>query len=175
MVTEESSSGLLSILEALNERVGRGIAWLTLFMVIVTFAVVVLRYLFDYGSIALQESVTYMHAAVFMLGAAYTLKHEGHVRVDIFYARMGVRGKAVVDILGTLFLLIPVSLFILWSSWDYVSTSWSVTEGSREAGGLAYLYLLKTLMLIMPVLLLVQGIVIVLRSLAVVMRDQTDG
>lgn len=164
MVTDEESSRLLSFLDTINEWIGRGIAWLTLLMVLVTFAVVVLRYAFDFGSIALQESVTYMHAAVFMLGAAYTLKHEGHVRVDIFYARMSPKGQALVDLFGTLLLLIPVSVFIFWTSWEYVLTSWGVKEGSREAGGLAYLYVLKSLMLVMPALLVVQGVVIVMRS-----------
>jgi TRAP-type mannitol/chloroaromatic compound transport system permease small subunit len=134
--------------------IGRTISWLSLAMVLVTFLVVVLRYAFDAGSIAMQESVTYMHAVLFMLGAAYTLQLNGHVRVDIFYQRFSRRGRAWVDLLGTLVLLIPVCLFILTSSWHYVAESWSIHEGSREAGGLPYVYWLKTLMVMMPVLLL---------------------
>jgi TRAP-type mannitol/chloroaromatic compound transport system permease small subunit len=126
--------------------------------------VVVLRYGFDAGSIALQESVTYMHAMLFMLGAAYTLQLNGHVRVDIFYQRFGPRGRAWVDLLGTLFLLIPVCLYILTSSWGYVTESWAVNEGSREAGGLPYVYWLKTLLVAMPLLLLLQGVAWLLRS-----------
>lgn len=155
---------LISKLETINELAGRIIAWLTLLIVLVTFLVVILRYGFDIGSIALQESVSYFHAFVFMLGAAYTLKHDGHVRVDIFYRKMTVVKKAWVDLLGTLVLLFPVCLFILISSWDYVSTSWSQLEQSGEAGGLAYVYILKTALLIMPILLMLQGTALVMKN-----------
>ena len=144
---ESRLRGWIAALEALNDWVGRAVAWLTLGMVLVTFVVVLLRYAFDLGWIAMQESVTYMHGLVFMLGAAYTLRHNGHVRVDIFYRKFGVRGRRWVDLLGTLLLLIPTCLFIAWMSWHYVSVSWEVHEGSREAGGLPGVFLLKTLLL----------------------------
>jgi len=163
---------LINKLETINELTGRFIAWLTLLIVLVTFIVVVLRYLFDIGSIALQESITYMHAFVFMLGAAYTLKHDGHVRVDIFYRKMSAVKKAWVDLLGTLLLLFPVCLFIFISSWDYVTTSWSMFEQSGEAGGLAYVYILKTALLIMPVLLMLQGTAMVLKSLLLIKNNK---
>jgi TRAP-type mannitol/chloroaromatic compound transport system permease small subunit len=125
-------------LERFSELTGATIAWLTILMVLCTFIVVVLRYAFDLGWIALQESITWMHAAVFMLGAAYTLKEDEHVRVDIFYRRMPGRRKAIVDLIGTLVFLLPVSIFLAIASWDYVATSWSIQESSREAGGLPY-------------------------------------
>ena len=155
---------LIHRLEKISEQSGRALAWLTLLMVLITFLVVVLRYLFDTGSIALQESVTYLHAFVFMLGAAYTLKHEGHVRVDIFYRNMSPQKKARVDFFGCLLLLIPVCLFITYSSWDYVLTSWSLMEGSQEAGGLPFVYLLKTSMLLMTLFILIQGLAQLLRA-----------
>jgi TRAP-type mannitol/chloroaromatic compound transport system permease small subunit len=133
-------------------------------MVIVTFSVVVMRYVFDLGSISLQESVTYMHAVLFMLGIAYTLGRNGHVRVDIFYERLSRRGQAWVDLIGAVLLLVPVCFLIIWLGWDYVSESWRVKESSREAGGLPVVYLLKTLILIMPLLLLAQGLVNALRN-----------
>ena len=150
-------------LELVNEWIGRGVAWLTLMMVIITFSVVVLRYGFDMGSIAMQESVSYLHAVLFLAGAAFTLQHEGHVRVDIFYNRMSQRRKAIVDLFGTLLLLLPVCGFIAWVSWEYVLQSWSLWEGSRETGGLPGVFLLKSLILIMAGLLLLQGIAIALR------------
>ena len=159
-------------LDQLSEWTGRLIAWLTLGMVLVTFAVVVMRYLFDTGWIALQESITYMHALVFMLGAAYTLRHDGHVRVDIFYQKFGPRGRAWVDLLGTLLLLLPVAGFIGWISWDYVATAWELKEGSREAGGLPGVYLLKTAIPLMALLLLLQGISLALRSLLVILGQE---
>jgi len=161
---ESRLRGWIAALEALNDWVGRAVAWLTLGMVLVTFVVVLLRYAFDLGWIAMQESVTYMHGLVFMLGAAYTLRHNGHVRVDIFYRKFGVRGRRWVDLLGTLLLLIPTCLFIAWMSWDYVSVSWGVHGGSREAGGLPGVFLLKTLLLLMPLLLLLQAVAGALRD-----------
>ena len=156
---------LARALDRLAELTGRSISWLTLAMVIVTLAVVVLRYAFDTGSIALQESVTYLHAAVFMLCAAYTLKHDAHVRVDIFYQRWSPRARAWVDLLGTLLLLAPVCIFIMVASLDYVSSSWSIHEGSREAGGLDGVYLLKTAIPLMAALLLLQGCAQAIHSL----------
>jgi len=153
--------------EALNEGVGRLLAWLTLLMVLVTFLVVVLRYAFDLGWIAMQESITYMHAVLFLGAAAYTLKHQGHVRVDIFYRRFSERTRAWVDLLGTLLLLFPVCLFILYIGWAYVAESWSLLEGSREAGGLPGVWLLKSMILVMPMLLLVQGVAVIARALLV--------
>lgn len=148
----------------INEWIGRAVAWLTLLMVIITFTVVVLRYGFDQGSIAMQESVMYLHALNFMLGAAYTLKHDAHVRVDIFYQQMGPRGRAGVDLFGTLLLLLPVCGFIFWTSWDYVAAAWAVQESSGEAGGLPFVYLLKSLLLLMPSLLMIQAAVIIVNA-----------
>ena len=156
---------IINKLEQTSEISGRFVAWLTLFIVMLTFIVVILRYIFDIGSIAMQESISYLHAFVFMLGAAYTLKHDSHVRVDVFYRNMTPVKKAWVDLLGTLLLLFPVCLFIFFSSWDYVLTSWSQFEESGEAGGLAYVYILKTTLLIMPTLLMLQGSALALKNL----------
>ncbi len=155
---------LADSLDRFSNRTGRIIAWLSLLMVVVTFFVVVLRYVFDLGWIAMQESVTYMHATLFMLGAAYTLERNGHVRVDILYQGMSRRGKAWVDLLGTLLLLMPVCGFIAWIAWEYVQNSWQVTEGSREAGGIPGVFLLKSLLLIMPLLVMLQGLAMMIRN-----------
>ena len=157
--------GLVQGLEAFNEGLGRAVSWLTLGMVLLTFLVVVLRYLFDLGWIAMQESVTYLHATVFLGGAAYTLRHDGHVRVDVFYQRFPPRAQAWVDLWGTLLLLMPVCGFIAWVSWDYVLQSWELGEGSREAGGLPGVYLLKGMILVMAASLVMQGVALLLRSL----------
>lgn len=154
-------------LDAFSEWTGRTIAWLTLLMVLVTFVIVVMRYVFNVGNIPMQESVIYMHSFVFLLAAGYTLKHDGHVRVDIFYRPMGEKGKAIINILGTLLLLFPVSIFILWVSWDYVMFSWSTLEGSQEAGGIEALFILKTSLIVMPMLMILQGIAELLRNFLV--------
>lgn len=159
---------LINFINRLNETVGRSIAWLTLFMVITQFAVVVLRYAFNTGWIAMQESILFMHALVFLLGSAYTLHHNGHVRVDIFYQKMSRRHKALVDVIGSVMLLLPVCLYIGWISWDYVAESWRITEGSREAGGLPGVFLLKSSILAMAALLGLQGISMLCQNLLIV-------
>ena len=156
---------IASHIDKLNQYCGRVISWLTLTMVITTFLVVVMRYLFNIGSIALQESITWMHALVFMIGISYTLKREGHVRVDIFYQKMSPYLRAWINLSGTIFFLLPLFGFILWACWDYVLFSWSLNESSQEAGGLPYLFLLKTLLLVMPVLMILQGISMLIHNL----------
>jgi len=144
------------------------VAWLTLFMVLVTFLVVVLRYVFDLGFIWLQETVTWMHAAVFMLGAAYTLLGDEHVRVDVFYREFSPRRKAIVDAAGVLLFLLPLCAFMIWSAWDFVAASWAIKEASRESGGLPYpmVPLLKSVLLLMPAMLVLQGTSLLLKSVA---------
>lgn len=141
-----------------NARIGRAVSWLTLAMVLIYFAVVVLRYLFSSGSIALQESVTYLHAMVFMLAAAWTLTRDAHVRVDIFYSRWSARSKDIADLAGSLLLLLPVAIFIFAASVAFVTESWRVHETSGQPGGLPYVYLLKTLILVMAAQLLLQAL-----------------
>ena len=156
---------LASSIDTLNNWLGKGLGWLTLSMVLLTFVIVILRYFFSWGSIALQELVMYMHALVFMGGAAYALQHDEHVRVDIFYREMSARRKAWVNLIGTLFLLIPVCSLMLWLSLEYVGRAWSIREASPEPGGLAYVYLLKTMIPLMAGLLLLQGFSQLLHSL----------
>lgn len=138
-------------------------------MVIVTFVVVVMRYVFDAGLIWVQESVTWMHAAVFMLGAAYTLRDEEHVRVDVFYRNMSPRRRAWVDLVGVAIFLLPLCIFLAWNSFDFVTQSWRIREMSRESGGLPYPYvpMLKTILLLMPLAVAMQGVSLFLKSLKV--------
>lgn len=153
-------------LEAINRVIGHAVAWLTLAMVVITSIVVVERYWFENGSIRLQESITFMHAAVFMLAAGYTLAAGDHVRVDIFYSSMQPRAKARVDIAGTFLLLFPFCVFLIWSSWDYVATSWLIEESSQESSGLPYPFpaIVKSFIPLAAVLLFLQGIVMLLDS-----------
>lgn len=165
---------IVRYIDRINDVIGRSISWLTLLMVIITFLVVVLRYVFSSGWIAMQESIIYMHSIVFMLGVAFTLKQNGHVRVDIFYERMGPRSRAWVDLLGAVFLLIPFCLFIILISWNYVSLSWSLLEGSRDAGGLPAVFLLKTTIPVMAMLLMLQGVAQGLRSILLLTGQHMD-
>lgn len=162
---------LSQLIDRLSNRLGLTFSWLTLTMVIVMAVIVVLRYLFQIGSIALQESVIYLNALIFTFGVAYTLKEQGHVRVDIFYSRLSERRRAWIDLFGTLFFLIPSTVFIIWVSWDYVSVSWRIREGSAESSGLPLVFLLKSAILVLPALLLLQGISELSKSLAKLRRE----
>lgn len=155
-------------LDRVSDHIGRSTAWLTLLMVFVTFAIVVLRYAFDLSFVWIQESLTWMHAVVFMLGTAYTLQQEEHVRVDIFYRKMSVRSRALVDVLGVLMFVFPLCGFCIYQSFDYVATSWDLHEISRDTGGLPYpaIPLLKSMLLLMPVTVALQGLSLLLRSWA---------
>ncbi len=156
---------LLSNLDKINDFIGRSVSWLALCMVLMTTLVVILRYGFNLGWIAMQESINYMHSLLFLLGIAYTLQHDAHVRVDIFYRKYSPKTKAIINILGTLFFLFPVALFIAWISWEYVASSWEFHESSPETGGLAGVFLIKSLLLILPFLLFLQGIAELLRNI----------
>ena len=156
---------LQAALDQFARLTGHLAAWLSLALVLLTVAVVVLRYGFAYGNIGLQEAALYLHAALFMLGMAYTLSLDEHVRVDIFYRRWNARRKALVDLAGTALFLVPLCLALLILCWDYVIVSWTRQEGSADAGGLPFLYVLKTLLLVMPALLLIQALAEALRAL----------
>jgi TRAP-type mannitol/chloroaromatic compound transport system permease small subunit len=148
-----------------NERIGRAVAWLALVMVLMQFTVVVMRYVFGLGSVKMQESIVYMHAAVFMVAAGYTLLHDGHVRCDIFYGDASPRRKAMVDLLGVVVFLVPVALLIGWIGWPYVAAAWAVREGSPEGSlGIPGVYLLKSVILLFAALLLLQGLALAVRS-----------
>ncbi len=136
-------------------------------MVVIQFWVVIMRYVFALGSIPVQESIWYLHGIVFMVGAGYTLLKDGHVRIDVWYRETPVRKKAWVNLLGVIFLLMPVLILAWRLALPYVLNSWRVMEGSTEAGGLPFIYLLKTVILIGLGLLAVQGIALALRSVLV--------
>jgi len=155
------------MLDRLSTVLGKMAAWLTLVMVFVTFVIVVMRYAFDAGLIWLQETVIWMHAFVFMVGAAYTLQKDEHVRVDIFYRKMSSRGRALVDLLGVLIFLLPLCVFLGWKAFDFVALSFRMHEASRESGGLPYplIPLLKSILLVMPITVGLQGIAMMLQCL----------
>lgn len=161
----------VKIIDQFTDKAGRLLAWLCLAMALLSCLVVLLRYGFGLGSIAMQEAVTYMHASVFMLGAAFTLKRGGHVRVDIFYRRLSQRGCAWINSIGTIVFLLPFSIFLIAVSWQFVSASWAINEGSADPGGIHAVYMLKTLIPIMGLQLLLQGLAELLRNALFLLED----
>jgi TRAP-type mannitol/chloroaromatic compound transport system permease small subunit len=154
-------------IDALNEHVGRVVSLLALLMVLVQFIVVLQRYVFGIGSIWMQESIVYMHGFLFMLVAGYTLLHNGHVRVDVFYRTMSPRAKAWVDLLGTIFLIWPLCYLIFIVSLPYVEASWAVREGSRETSGIQGVFILKSVILAFVVLLALQSLSLLIHALRI--------
>lgn len=154
-------------IDSVSAFIGRGVAWLALVIVLMQFALVVARYLLGVGSIWVTESVTYGHAALFLLASAWTLRSGGHVRVDIFYADASPRARALIDLLGALLLLVPFALALLWLSVPFAARSWAILERSQEASGLPLVFVLKSLLPVFALMLALQGIAQAIRSLAV--------
>lgn len=167
-----ATARLLALADAIDRAttaIGRTIAWASLFVVLAQFAVVLMRYVLGVGSLWLQESVIYAHAALLMLAVAWTLREGGHVRVDIFYADASPRTKAIVDLLGALCLLLPFAITLGLLSAGYVARSWSILERSRETSGLPIVFLLKTLIPLFALLLAIQGVSQAIRAGAVLL------
>ncbi|GJL91270.1 TRAP transporter small permease subunit [Hyphococcus sp.] len=159
-------TALANAFETINRRAGRTVMWLLLAMALIQFGVVILRYVFGINFIFMQESITYMHGAVFLLAGGYALLTDDHVRVDIFYREASPRRKALIDLLGTYLLLFPVCLLLIWTVSPYVANSWAVGEGSNEASGIAALFILKSFIPAFAVLMAMAGFTITARASA---------
>ena len=164
---------LVQTIDAFTDHFGRLLAWLVLAMALLTTVIVIMRYGLNTGSIFAQELVTYMHASLFLLGAGFALKQGAHVRVDIFYRGFSARGRAWVNALGGLVFLLPLCLFIVGSSWTFVSESWAMREISSELGGIPAVYLLKTLIPALVINRLLQGLAETLRSTLVLVEGES--
>lgn len=158
-------SKLADALERINHVIGHTLCWAALGMLLLQFMIVLLRYVFGYSFIFLDEGVLYFHATLFMLGAGYTFLVNAHVRVDIFYSGLSPRKQAIIDIFGHLFLLTPALFLLLWYSWPTVRNSWAILEGPISVGGIPASFLLKSLIPAYCVLLLVQGLAALVRDI----------
>lgn len=158
-------------IDAITNYSGLALAWLSLGMAILTALIVLLRYGFNLGSITAQEAVIYMHGCLFMLGAAYTLKTDGHVRVDILYQNFSTRTRAWVNSIGGIVFLLPLCVFIFGVSWNYVIESWAIRESSPEPGGIPAVFLLKSLLPLMALNLLLQGVSEILRNALILVEE----
>ncbi len=156
-------------MDAVNEMIGKICSWATLTLVLVQFAIVLINYLYSEGIIAVQESLTYMHSLVFLGAAGYTLLHNGHVRVDIFYSKMSEKKKAYINLFGSLLILFPVLICIGLYALPFVIQSWEIREGSIETSGLHIVYILKSMILLFIVSTFIQGISISLHSILVML------
>ncbi len=173
-IVQPTLKRLIASIDTFSEWCGRTVSWLVLAMVLVIGYDVAMRYLFQTGSVALQELEWHLFALLFLLSAAYTFKHDGHVRVDIFYnsAWMTDRRRAMIDLFGGLFLLLPFCLMIIISSLPFVANAYGMSEGSPDPGGLPYRYLLKAAIPLGFSLLLLQGLAHMLRSLSILLEKK---
>ncbi len=158
----------MKFLHNFSQFTGKLVSWLTLLMILFSVANIMASWLFSISWIWLRESVTWLHGINFLLAVAYTLNRQGHVRVDIFYAKMSRKQQALVDLIGTLVLLLPMCVFIAWASWPAFFLSYKLNQGSSEAGGLPALYLLKSLLLLMPALLSLEAINQCIKSVSII-------
>lgn len=162
---------LVHLLDVLTDWFGRSLSWLVIAMVLLQGVVVFMRYVFGLSVLWMQEGILYLHAIIFLCAAGYTLLHDGHVRVDIFYSDAGPRTKAMIDIVGIGFLLMPLCALILWTGWPFVASSWAVMEGSMEPSGIPAMFLLKTCILLFPATLALQGVSMLLRCILILRGD----
>jgi TRAP-type mannitol/chloroaromatic compound transport system permease small subunit len=154
----------IRFIDALNYRIGRAVMWLAILIALIQFATVILRYVFSIGFIQMQESIWYLNAVLFMTGAGFALFADAHVRIDVIYREAKPRTKAMVDLLGGLFLLLPVCIAMIWLSFGYVVGSWRIFEKSTEISGLPLIFALKTFLWVFAVLVGLQGIAMIGRA-----------
>ncbi len=159
--------------DSTNEAVGRMVSWVTLLLVVVVFVDVVMRYLFKTSFVFTQELEWHLFAFIFLIGAGYTLLHDGHVRVDIIYQRLGVKGRAWINLIGVIFFLIPGCYLVISTSWHFVGNSFSMLEGSPDPGGIPYRFIVKGTMTVGYVLLMLQGLSMGLHALLQILGLET--
>lgn len=160
----------LHFLEKTSEFIGKSVSYLLLLMMLIAVMVVIARYLFQTGSIAMQDSITYLHATVVILAMGYGLQTNAHVRVDVFYQNMNEKQKAGVNLFGGLFFLLPFCIFTFFVSLPYVQRSWSMAEKSAEAGGIPAVFLLKSLLLALVAVLLLQCVIELIKNSLVILE-----
>ena len=168
------SNKVVLILDGFSHWTGRCLSWLALLMAALVFALVVLRNVFSMGSIAAQELVVYFHAVLLMLAFGYTLKEGGHIRVDVLYRNFSSLNQAWINALGSCFLLIPFSLFLLFISLPSAETSWKIKEASSNTGGIPAVFLLKSIVPISGFLLFLQALSELLKSLLILSYSSSD-
>jgi TRAP-type mannitol/chloroaromatic compound transport system permease small subunit len=153
------------LIDSINEWVGSGVAWVTLGLVLVVFVDVVMRYLLNKSFVFTQELEWHLFGFIFLIGAGYTLLHDGHVRVDIIYQRLGIKGRAWTNLLGVILFLIPGCIMVISTSWQFAANSFSMMEGSPDPGGIPFRFIIKGCIPVGFTLLLLQGFSLGLHSI----------
>jgi TRAP-type mannitol/chloroaromatic compound transport system permease small subunit len=164
----------VKLIEAINSWIGKTVAWLTFILVLLICTDVALRYIFSFSQAGFYEMEWHLFAAIFLLGAAYTLRYDKHVRVDVFYSRFSKRSKAWVNLIGTCIFLLPFCFVIVYTSLSFVGDSYAILESSPDPGGLPYRFLIKSTIPIGFGLLLLQGLAEILKSISIIINPTKD-
>lgn len=162
-----------SWIDAMNEWIGRGVAWVTLALVLVIFVDVVMRYAFNTSYVFTQELEWHLFGFIFLIGAGYTMLHDGHVRVDIIYQRLGARGKAWINLIGVIFFMLPGCVMLVVTSWKFMYSALLIMEGSPDPGGIPYRFIIKGMISLGFVLLFFQGLSLGFHSLLQILGLET--
>ena len=174
MTMDRFFTSLATAIDRFTETIGKLSSWLVLLLVLLTCYDVIMRYVFHQGSVGLQELEWHIFALIFLIGSAYTLKHDGHVRVDILYRSQWLSDsqRIWIDIIGTLFFLMPFFVLVLVSSWPFAYNSFLYQEGSPDPGGLPYRFILKSAILLGFVLLLIQSVAELIKQIRTLRHSQ---
>ncbi|MCB0655778.1 MAG: TRAP transporter small permease subunit [Saprospiraceae bacterium] len=156
---------MLKKLNLVNEWVGKSISWVSTLLVLLIFIEVIVRKLFSLDKIWVSELSWHLFAAMFLFSAGYTLRADQHVRVDVFYQNLTARKQAWINLIGSVLLLIPWCLIIIYTSFQYAMNSWLIGEKSPDPGGLPARYLIKFTITAGFLLLLYQAVILILQSL----------
>ena len=162
------------IIDSFTDKIGLIVAWLTTILVLNVFYDVIMRYAFHHGNIAVQEMEWHIFSVIFLIGAAYTLKEDGHVRVDIIYTKLSNKQKAWIDFLGTFVFLIPFCIIVIYASLNFIEASWAVREVSPDPGGLPGRYVLKAMIPLGFLLMIIQGISQAIKNLLVITGHEKE-
>lgn len=162
------------ITDKINTKIGKIFSWFTLLLIILVCIDVLLRYIFNYSIVAMQELEWHIFAIIFLMGASFTLLENGHVRVDVFYIKFSEKTKAVINIIGTIFLLIPFCVIIIWTSFEFVSISFSINETSPDGGGLPARFIIKSFIPISFFFLLLQGLSLLINSIIFLIENKNE-
>ncbi len=158
---------LFNFIDSANTSISKLVSLLILFMVVITFIIVIMRYIFGYGFVWMQELLLWFHGIILMSGISYTMLNNEHVRVDVLYRNFNKKEKAKIEIINILFFVMPLSIYLIYLSQNFVGISWAVQEISRDSGGLPFpaIPLIKTMLIIMPTLLSIQGLSILYKNI----------
>ncbi len=161
--------------DRLADKTGAMVSWITFILVLVICYDVVMRYLFNRSSVAIYELEWHLFSLIFLLGAAFALKHDRHVRVDVIYSKLGIKTQAWINLLGTIFFLLPLCAILIFEGWNFVEHSLRLSESSADAGGLPARFLVKSAIPLGFTLVSIQAFNLIITSILIIKGETLKG